>query len=70
MVLKKQVVESFEALGLTTEAEYSVAARTYKRLAFEHHPDRNHDRATEATAKFQEVRRYRHVRGTTDVIAD
>jgi hypothetical protein len=56
MVLKPEVVQAFQTLGLTPEAEESVASRTYKKLALIHHPDRNHNDPT-ATERFQEVRR-------------
>ena len=55
MRLEKSVIEAFEALGLTSDAEQADAAKAYKKLALEHHPDRNHGDST-ATERFQKVR--------------
>jgi DnaJ-class molecular chaperone len=57
MPLKKSVIEAFETLGLTPDAEYANAAKTYKKLALQHHPDRNHGDSS-ATQRFQKVRVY------------
>jgi DnaJ-class molecular chaperone len=54
MPLKKSVIEAFETLDLTPDAKYADAAKSYKRMALEHHPDRNHGDST-ATERFQKV---------------
>jgi curved DNA-binding protein CbpA len=54
MPLKTSVIDAFTTLGLDPEAEYSVASKTYKKLALQHHPDKN--RADpDATRRFQEI---------------
>jgi curved DNA-binding protein CbpA len=55
MVLKKEVIDAFEYLGLTPGSPQAVAEKAYKKLALKHHPDRNHGDPT-ATERFQDVR--------------
>ena len=52
--MRKEVIDAFRVLELDTDAEEAEAAKAYKKLAFKHHPDRNHGDTT-ATARFQEV---------------
>jgi curved DNA-binding protein CbpA len=54
MVLKQQVVDAFEVLGLPPDADQSVASTAYKKLALKHHPDRNYGDSS-ANKRFQEV---------------
>jgi len=54
MVLKQEVVEAFESLGISVDADRVTATRVYRRLALIHHPDRNHGDST-ATLRFQQV---------------
>jgi hypothetical protein len=55
MLLENSVIEAFAAFGLTPNAELADVAKAYKKLALEHHPDRNHGDST-ATERFQKVR--------------
>ena len=45
------VTRAFEALGVPPEADYPQVKSAYRRLAFEHHPDRN----PATVMRFQEV---------------
>jgi curved DNA-binding protein CbpA len=55
MVLKQEVIDAFEYLGLIPDSPRPAAEKAYKKLALQHHPDRNRDDPT-ATARFQDVR--------------
>jgi curved DNA-binding protein CbpA len=54
MVLKPEVIEAFNTLGIKVNAEEAAASRAYKKLALLHHPDRNRGDKT-ATKRFQQV---------------
>ena len=54
MVLKQEVVDAFETLGIAINADRPTATKVYKRLALMDHPDRNHGDST-ATLRFQQV---------------
>ena len=54
MPLKQNVLDAFTTLGLTPDADITEATKAYKRLALQHHPDRNHGDST-ATQRFQQV---------------
>ncbi|KAG5341991.1 hypothetical protein C0989_006140 [Termitomyces sp. Mn162] len=55
MVLKQSVIDAFRVIGVSPDTPEERAVRVYKRLALEHHPDRNLDKVAAATARFQEV---------------
>jgi len=54
MPLRQDVLEAFSALGLTPDVDIEEATKVYRRLALQHHPDRNHGDST-ATQRFQQV---------------
>lgn len=54
MPLRQDVLDAFAALGLTPDVDVEDAAKVYRRLALQHHPDRNHGDAS-ATQRFQQV---------------
>lgn len=54
MVLKQEVVDAFETLGIAINADRPTTTKVYKRLALIHHPDRNHGDST-TTLRFQQV---------------
>jgi curved DNA-binding protein CbpA len=54
MPLRKEVLDAFQVLGVPPDADEVTASRAYKKLALQHHPDRNHG-DEKATARFQEV---------------
>ncbi|KAG6861882.1 hypothetical protein C0995_010588 [Termitomyces sp. Mi166 len=55
MVLKQPVIDAFRVIGVSPDTPEERTARVYKRLALEHHPDRNLDNVSAATTRFQEV---------------
>ncbi|KAH0584153.1 hypothetical protein H2248_009713 [Termitomyces sp. 'cryptogamus'] len=55
MVLKQSVIDAFRVIGVSPDTPEERAVRVYKRLALEHHPDRNLDKVAAATARFQEI---------------
>jgi len=57
------VARAFEVLGLPPDADYLEARDGHRRLAFEHHPDRN-AASSDSVARFQHiVQAYRVVEG-------
>ena len=54
MPLRQDVQDAFATLGLTPEADIVGATKAYKRLALQHHPDRNHGDPS-ATQRFQQA---------------
>lgn len=54
MPLRQDVLDAFSALGLTPDVDIEEATKVYRRLALQHHPDRNHGDPT-ATQRFQQV---------------
>jgi curved DNA-binding protein CbpA len=52
MAPKLEVVEAFETLGLSIDADHITASKAYKLLALIHHPDQGD--AT-ATLRFQQI---------------
>ena len=54
MALRQDVLDAFNALGLTPDVDIEEATKVYRRLALQHHPDRNHGDPN-ATQRFQQV---------------
>ncbi|CAA7267976.1 unnamed protein product [Cyclocybe aegerita] len=54
MGIRQEVTDAFATLGLTPDVDQQTAAKTYKKLALSHHPDRNHGDPT-ATQRFQQI---------------
>jgi hypothetical protein len=54
MPLRQDVQDAFSALGLTPDVDIEEATKVYRRLALQHHPDRNHGDPS-ATQRFQQV---------------
>jgi len=55
MGLIPEVLQAFETLGIDPAVSVEVARSTYKKLALQHHPDRNFGDST-ATLRFQKAR--------------
>ena len=47
--------EAFEVLGLSEDCEEEDAKKAYRKLALQHHPDKNPENKEEATSKFKQI---------------